>query len=299
MVSYHWNKFSTILNHIILSFHFSESKKSAFTEDDDDEDDDDFESDSDDFESDSSDEIKQVDLDEVAKLEAEEQNGDNFEHEEKLEDENIPGMWDESFKTHKDSKPRGPESIGLDLNFINYKYLYGLPEHADRFWLKDTRKTDPYRLYNLDVFEYELDETMALYGSVPWIIAHNKEKTFGLLWLNPSETWVDIQYTEGSKGGVFSSASNDVATSRFMSESGIIDIWVMNGPTPKDTLDQYTYFTGRPAMPAMWSIAYHQCRWNYRDMQDVENVDKGFEDNDLPYDVIWLDIEHTDGKRYW
>ena len=24
--------------------------------------------------------------------------------------------------------------------------------------------SEPYRLYNLDVFEYELDETMALYG---------------------------------------------------------------------------------------------------------------------------------------
>ena len=34
------------------------------------------------------------------------------------------------------------------------------------------RSTDPYRLYNLDVFEYELDNPMALYGSVPFMIAH-------------------------------------------------------------------------------------------------------------------------------
>jgi len=33
-------------------------------------------------------------------------------------------------------------------------------------------KTDPYRLYNLDVFEYELHNPMALYGSVPYLIAH-------------------------------------------------------------------------------------------------------------------------------
>jgi len=31
---------------------------------------------------------------------------------------------------------------------------------------------DPYRLYNLDVFEYELDNVMALYGSVPVMLAH-------------------------------------------------------------------------------------------------------------------------------
>jgi len=34
------------------------------------------------------------------------------------------------------------------------------------------RNGDPYRLYNLDVFEYELNTGMALYGSVPLLIAH-------------------------------------------------------------------------------------------------------------------------------
>ena len=24
----------------------------------------------------------------------------------------------------------------------------------------------------------------------------------------------------------------------------------------------------------------------------------GFDEHDIPYDVLWLDIEHTDGKRY-
>jgi alpha 1,3-glucosidase len=34
------------------------------------------------------------------------------------------------------------------------------------------RDGDPYRLYNLDVFEYELWNPMALYGSVPFMLAH-------------------------------------------------------------------------------------------------------------------------------
>ncbi len=28
------------------------------------------------------------------------------------------------------------------------------------------------------------------------------------------------------------------------------------------------------------------------------SVDEGFDKHDIPYDVLWLDIEHTDGKRY-
>lgn len=84
-----------------------------------------------------------------------------------------------------------------------------------------------------------------------------------------------------------------------MSESGVIDVFIMFGPRPKDVIDQLTFWTGRPIMPSMWSLGYHQCRWNYNDERDVAAVNQGFEDNDMPYDTIWLDIEHTNGKRYF
>ena len=60
---------------------------------------------------------------------------------------------------------------------------------------------------------------------------------------------------------------------------------------------QYARLTGTTALPQYFSIGYHQCRWNYRDQADVQAVNAGFDENDMPYDVIWLDIEHTDGKR--
>lgn len=53
-------------------------------------------------------------------------------------------------------------------------------------------ETDPYRLYNLDVFEFELYNPMALYGSIPIMWAHTAKRTVALFWLNASETWVDI-----------------------------------------------------------------------------------------------------------
>lgn len=40
------------------------------------------------------------------------------------------------------------------------------------------------------------------------------------------------------------------------------------------------------------------CRWNYKDEADVAAVHAGFDEHEMPCDVIWLDIEHTDGKRY-
>lgn len=41
-----------------------------------------------------------------------------------------------------------------------------------------------------------------------------------------------------------------------------------------------------------------QCRWNYNDEADVATVNEKFDEFDIPVDVFWLDIEHTDGKRF-
>lgn len=72
-----------------------------------------------------------------------------------------------------------------------------LQEHATSLSLKETRGgegayEEPYRLYNTDVFEYEMDSPAALYGAVPFMLAHRKNESVGVFWMNPSETWIDI-----------------------------------------------------------------------------------------------------------
>ena len=84
-----------------------------------------------------------------------------------------------------------------------------------------------------------------------------------------------------------------------MTESGSLDLFFFLGPTQADIFDSYTALTGRPALPQQFAIAYHQCRWNYIDEEDVSEVDANFDKFDIPYDVLWLDIEHTNGKRYF
>lgn len=45
------------------------------------------------------------------------------------------------------------ESFGISFRVYS-QYLYGLPERADRMLLQITEDSDPYRLYNLDIFEH-------------------------------------------------------------------------------------------------------------------------------------------------
>jgi alpha-glucosidase (family GH31 glycosyl hydrolase) len=52
------------------------------------------------------------------------------------------------------------------------------------------------------VFEYEMDSPAALYGSVPFMMAHRKNESVGVFWMNPSETWIDIVKTPEQPEGV-------------------------------------------------------------------------------------------------
>lgn len=131
-----------------------------------------------------------------------------------LRSELIKELGPDSFKSTTDSKPHGAASSGFDLSFPGTNHLYGLPEHASSFALLPTRgkggSGDPYRMYNLDVFEYELNSKMALYGSVPFMMAHRKGLTTGVVALTASEMWVDVEKREtgmsthwmGETGGV-------------------------------------------------------------------------------------------------
>ncbi|VDL81127.1 unnamed protein product [Nippostrongylus brasiliensis] len=85
----------------------------------------------------------------------------------------------------------------------------------------------------------------------------------------------------------------------FMSETGLIDIFFFGGPSPQDVQKQLARVSGVTPIPPLFSIAYHQSRWNYNDQRDVAQVNENFDTHDIPMDVIWLDIEHTDGKRYF
>ena len=59
-------------------------------------------------------------------------NGDNA-----TEDDST--WWEETFGGNTDSKPKGPESVGVDIDFPDYGHVYGIPEHATPLSLKETR----------------------------------------------------------------------------------------------------------------------------------------------------------------
>ncbi|EER11093.1 Neutral alpha-glucosidase AB precursor, putative [Perkinsus marinus ATCC 50983] len=237
---------------------------------------------------------------------------------------NHSGLWEESFHSHTDHKPFGPSLVGVDVTFHGkVPAAYGLPEHATTAQkLKAGGDEDDalYRFYNLDVFEYEMDSHAAIYGSIPILTALQRfggkssdiattttTSSSSVLWLNPSDTFVSL--TQRKDTGTWSSlieglisgsstAEPTSLTSWFVSESGIIDLFLFPQRTPQKILNAYHSLTGLAPLPPLFSLGKHQCRWNYKDESEVRELVANFDKYNIPVDVVWLDIEHTDHKKY-
>ncbi|CAK9021396.1 3-alpha-glucosidase (Glucosidase II subunit alpha) (Protein PRIORITY IN SWEET LIFE 5) (Protein RADIAL SWELLING 3) [Durusdinium trenchii] len=200
-------------------------------------------------------------------------------------------LFEESFGGHTDSKPRGPAGVGIDVSFEDAIDVFGLAEHATGLGLAEN-KLSPYRFFNLDVFEYALDVPMALYGAIPLVTAIHQPKSggafaSGFFFPNPSEGFVHVE------------KQGHATRSWWLFESGVMDMFFLAGPAPQDVLQRYHMVTGFPRLPPFTTLGKHQCRWNYVDVDDSINVNRKFDQYDIPYDVLWLDIEHTDSKKYF
>lgn len=213
---------------------------------------------------------------------------ENFKH---ISDVEIDfNMFEDNFKDSEDDKlPFGPESVALDFTFKGFKNLYGIPEHSDSLKLKDTSSSEPYRLFNVDIFEYEVDSRLPMYGSIPLMTASKPGVSIGVFWVNAADTYVDIDTT---------SSPNDSKT-HWISENGVLDVVISVGSNPSDINRDYGLITGYPQLPQIFSLGYHQCRWNYNDEKDVLNINNLMDEYQIPYDTIWLDVEYTDSKKYF
>lgn len=112
--------------------------------------------------------------------------------------------------------------------------------------------------------------------------AHRPGSSAAVFWLNGAESWIDITKS--------SSRRKTTTSTQWISEAGIMDLFVFMGSNPSDILKDYTALVGRTAMPQYFAIGYHQCRWNYLNEEDVLTVVQRFDEEDMPLDVIWLDM---------
>ncbi|KAH8585042.1 alpha glucosidase-like family 31 glycosyl hydrolases [Cryptosporidium sp. chipmunk genotype I] len=195
--------------------------------------------------------------------------------------------WYDIYDRFPDYKIYGPTSIGTDIRVHNTSNIYGASEHSTEINLSEYPSS--YRFYNLDVFTYKNDKPDALYGSIPLVLSvHNDENNSfisGILWLNPSDTFMDIKRK-----------LNKIDT-WWVSETGIMDFILMASDNFDSFYFNYHILTGFPTLTPRFGLGKHQSRWfNCKD-SDVLELSSAFEESKIPLDSIWLDIEHLNKRK--
>jgi alpha-glucosidase (family GH31 glycosyl hydrolase) len=109
--------------------------------------------------------------------------------------------------------------------------------------------------------------------------------------------YVQTLASTGSAYGVFvrSSSGMDVQTTsnkvQFRMIGGIMDFYVFMGPTHEAVIQQYHAVIGRPHLPPYWSLGWHQCKYGWKSLAEVQGVVAKYAQHELPLETVWADID--------
>ncbi|KAJ5901593.1 CAZyme family GH31 [Penicillium taxi] len=160
--------------------------------------------------------------------------------------------------------------------------LYGLGEHIDSLRMPTTNYTRT--LWSRDA--YGVPPNTNLYGNHPVYVDHRFTGTHGVFFLNSNGMDIKIDKTDDGRQYL-----------EYNTLGGVIDLYFMAGPTPKDVSKQYAEIVGLPAMQSYWTFGFHQCRYGYQDVFEVAEVVLNYSRAKIPLETMWTDIDYMDERK--
>jgi alpha-glucosidase len=156
---------------------------------------------------------------------------------------------------------------------------YGFGERAGAFERKGTHMT----MWNSDIPAYTA-ATDPLYQTIPFFIGKRGGRAYGIFFDN---TWWS-SFDMGKE-------SRDQYS--FGAENGNLEYYFFAGPDPRAIVRRFAALVGRMPIPPRWSLGYQQSRWSYAPEARVRQIARGFRENRIPCDVLYLDIDYMEGYR--
>jgi len=167
------------------------------------------------------------------------------------------------------------EDKNLEYILSNDDIVYGLGENVrglnKRGWI--------YESFCSDEFSHTPDKR-SLYGAHNFIIIYGKE-TFGVFIDSPSKVTFDIGYTSKNKLKIINENSN-------------FNLFIIEGKTLQEIVKEFRALIGESYIPPKWAFGYGQSRWGYSTEDDVKEIIKSYKDNDIPLEMLYLDIDYME-----
>jgi len=157
--------------------------------------------------------------------------------------------------------------------------FFGLGDKPTEFNLRGKRLKN----WNTDAYSFQWNQD-PLYRSIPFYISVNDGIAHGIFFDNTFKAQFDF-------------GAEDRTKTSFWADGGELQYYYIHGPHMMDVVKSYHTLTGTHPMPPLWALGYHQCRWSYYPEAKVRKIAKGFRENQIPCDGIYLDIDYMDGYR--
>jgi alpha-glucosidase (family GH31 glycosyl hydrolase) len=161
--------------------------------------------------------------------------------------------------------------IELSTTIKSNAKTYGIGESTR---LNQALNNGVYTLWAADIPAAVFD--VNLYGSFPYYVQMVDGSAHGAMLLNSNGMDIVLDSTQLT----------------YKTIGGIIDLYVFAGSTPGSVVSQYTSIVGRPTMMPYWSLGFHNCKYGYTDLQQVEDVVDGYASAGIPLDTQWMDIDY-------
>ncbi len=173
---------------------------------------------------------------------------------------------------------RGGERVRDRVRLQADEVLIGLGEKTTPL----NRRGHIFTLWNRDPSGYHPGDD-PIYLNIPLYMGLHPEGQYLVFYENTYHATFDMGHHQP-----------DIAEHTFA--GGMLRYYITIGP-PATLLERYTALTGRPPLPPLWALGYHQSRYSYYPEARVREIVDAFEQYDIPVDVIHLDIHYMDEYR--
>ncbi|RKS94241.1 alpha-glucosidase [Flavobacterium limicola] len=188
-----------------------------------------------------------------------------------LEDE-LGFHWEESYEY-------GGNIVKMSKSSKDGECFYGLGDKATQMNLKGKRLEN----FATDQYAFQKDQE-PLYKVVPFYIGLQNKQSYGIFFDNTFRTYFDFCHERRN-------------VTSFWAEGGEMNYYFIYGPEMQDVVTTYTHLTGKPELPPLWALGYHQCKWSYYPESNLKEVAAKFRELKIPCDALYLDIDYMEGFR--